>query len=91
MIFNKLLSKGIDVNYINKNGWNALIFASMHRSYWAFEMLIASGADYNYKKENINIWYCFENEIISYFKPQENIEIKEKVINLVEKNRASIW
>lgn len=90
MIFNKILSKGLDVNFINKNGWNALIFASMHRSHWAFEMLIASGADYSYKNGNIDIWYCFENEneIISYFKPQEKTEVKETVINLVEKMRC---
>lgn len=87
MVFNKLLNKGIDINFINKSGWNALLYASMFRAHWAFDMLIASGIDYNYKKENIDIWYCFENEneIISYFKPQEKNEVKERIINLVEK------
>lgn len=87
VIFNKILKKGIDINFISKSGWNALLYASMCRSQWAFEMLIASGADYSYKKENIDIWYCFENEneIISYFKPHEKDEVKERVINLVER------
>lgn len=47
-----LIDAGVDVNYQNSNGWNALMFAAADGNEKICELLINTGADVHYKNSN---------------------------------------